>query len=269
MFQLIIGFLLNSSVVLLAPKKKLLTLDGAITAFVIGMLFYLLGGFFSWLLLILFFLSSSIIGKVKKYYGLIDETELVAQEKKGRSAIQVIANSVPALICLFFFHFTDQAYFYLAMVGTIAGATADTWASEIGILSKNKPISILTFKPVAPGLSGGITVLGTVASFLGAGFIAVSFLVFFYGKLQSIEQAFLYSVIIVLSGFVSSVIDSILGILVQEKFQLENQVITEVKGHESSTVLYSGIKGIDNNMVNLITGVLTAFVATIFAYCLL
>lgn len=269
MFQLIIGFLLNSSVVILAPKKKLLTLDGAITAFVIGMLFYLFGGFFSWLLLILFFLSSSIIGKVKKYYGLIDETELVVEEKKGRSAIQVIANSVPALICLVLFHFTKQTYFYLAMVGTIAGATADTWASEIGILSKKTPVSILTFKPIAAGLSGGITLLGTVASFFGASFIAVSFLVFFFGKLQSIERAFLYSVIIVLSGFISSVIDSILGILVQEKYQLENQVITEVKGQDTSTLLYSGIKGIDNNMVNLITGLLTAFVATIFAYYLL
>lgn len=269
MFQLILGILLNSSVVILAPKKKLLTLDGAITAFVVGLLFYLLGGFFSWLLLILFFLSSSIIGKGKKYYGLIDETELVVQEKKGRSAIQVIANSVPALICLVLFHFTNQPYFYLAMVGTIAGATSDTWASEIGILSKKTPVSILTFKPIAAGLSGGITLLGTVASFLGASFIAVLFLVFFFWKVQSIKQAFIYIIIIVLSGFISSVIDSILGILIQEKFQLENQVITEVKGQDISTMLYSGIKGIDNNMVNLITGILTAFVATIFAYCLL
>ena len=266
MVQLILGFLLNCSVVVLAPKKKLLTLDGAITAFVIGYVFYIVGGIFSWLLLILFFLSSGAIGKIKKYYGLLNETELVVTEKKGRNAVQVIANSLPALICLLLFHYTNQLYFYIAMVSTIAGATADTWASEIGILSKKTPNSIFTLKPIAPGLSGGVTILGTIASVFGAGFIASSFLVFFHTKIHSATQAVLFGSIIVISGFISSVIDSILGILVQEKFQLQNQVITEIKGEEATTILYSGIKGIDNNMVNLITGILTAVVATFLAY---
>jgi uncharacterized protein (TIGR00297 family) len=49
----------------------------------------------------------------------------------------------------------------------MAVATADTWGTEIGVLSQRKPRSILTGQIVPRGTSGGVTLLGTSATILG------------------------------------------------------------------------------------------------------
>src|SRR5205807_7268326 len=53
-------------------------------------------------------------------------------------------------------------------IGAFATATADTWSTELGTLSKASPRLITNGKPVAPGTSGGVTPLGMAATALGA-----------------------------------------------------------------------------------------------------
>ena len=55
-----------------------------------------------------------------------------------------------------------------AFAGVMATVTADTWATELGVLSTHAPRSITTMRPVAPGTSGGVTLLVLLASALGA-----------------------------------------------------------------------------------------------------
>src|SRR5262249_15057089 len=55
-----------------------------------------------------------------------------------------------------------------AFVGAMATANADTWATEVGTLSTEEPRLITTGEPVAPGTSGGVTLLGTGAALAGA-----------------------------------------------------------------------------------------------------
>ena len=60
-----------------------------------------------------------------------------------------------------------------------ASALADTLSSEIGILSKRKPVLITTLKQVKPGTDGGVTPLGMIAALVGATIIAsVHFILF-------------------------------------------------------------------------------------------
>jgi len=55
-----------------------------------------------------------------------------------------------------------------AYAGALAAANADTWATEIGRLSRSAPRMITTGRRAEPGVSGAITPLGTTASLGGA-----------------------------------------------------------------------------------------------------
>ncbi len=55
----------------------------------------------------------------------------------------------------------------------MAAVTADTWATELGVLAAQPPRLITTGRRVAPGASGGVTPAGTLAALAGAGFIGV------------------------------------------------------------------------------------------------
>jgi uncharacterized membrane protein len=55
-----------------------------------------------------------------------------------------------------------------AAAGAIAAAAADTWATEIGAHSSERPRLITTGAPVPRGTSGALSVLGTLGGIGGA-----------------------------------------------------------------------------------------------------
>jgi uncharacterized membrane protein len=58
----------------------------------------------------------------------------------------------------------------VGIVANYAAVAADTFSSELGILSKSQPrlITSLTLRKVPPGTNGGVTVYGLMAGFLGS-----------------------------------------------------------------------------------------------------
>ncbi len=56
----------------------------------------------------------------------------------------------------------------MGFIVCIASANSDTWASEIGSLSKKNPIYIRTFKRIERGTSGAISLLGSIAALSGS-----------------------------------------------------------------------------------------------------
>ena len=236
------GILLNASLALGALYKKSVTPLASAAGFIVGMGLYQVGGVFLWVSLTFFFLSSTIIGRIKS--ASRKEIAKIQHKTGKRDWIQVLANTLPALFSACFYFFTDETLWLTAAFAAFAAANADTWASEIGVLSSKKPVSILTGKPVPAGISGGITILGTISSAGGALMIAA--ISMFAGSIY-LAQAF----IVLICGFFGSVVDSVLGAALQAKYKdSEYGFLTERP--EGNTIV-AGLAWMNNDMVNLLS----------------
>ena len=90
----------------------------------------------------------------------------------GRDLGQALANGGAAAVFAAAFglavtpHIRDL--WQAAMLGALAAVTADTWATELGVLSRRPPVMITTGKPAVPGRSGAVSTGGTLAAAAGA-----------------------------------------------------------------------------------------------------
>ncbi len=117
-----------------------------------------------------------------------------------------------------------------AFLGSMAAATADTWSTEIGSLSSKPPRSILSWKHVAAGSSGGVTILGLLGAFTGAIVIAL---------VGSVANSHILVIMIVgsIAGFTGSVVDSLIGASVQRVNRCPScQILTERSIHYCGTL---------------------------------
>jgi uncharacterized membrane protein len=126
------------------------------------------------LVLLAFFITSTLLSRS----GKARKAELIDIGKGGpRDAAQVLANGGVATACITAWvlldHGNASSLWFIAFAGAYAAATADTWGTEIGTLAPEPPRSVLTGKPIATGLSGGVSPAGTSAEFAGAVLIAV------------------------------------------------------------------------------------------------
>ncbi|MBK8177053.1 MAG: DUF92 domain-containing protein [Rhodospirillales bacterium] len=166
-----LGVAIAIAIAAIAWRRGSLSNSGAVAATAVGALVFCAGGFAAGLLLVFFFVSSTLLGRLSA------PSKRRAAEKavKGdrRDAAQVLANGGLAAALALAGALLPWPGWGAALVGTLAAVTADTWASEIGTLSRQAPRSILTGRRIEVGLSGGITALGTVASLLGGAAIGL------------------------------------------------------------------------------------------------
>jgi uncharacterized protein (TIGR00297 family) len=117
-------------------------------------------------LLALFLLtfSATRFGRAKK------ERLGTAEDGRGRNAAQVAANlgmaGLAAAAALG--HLLPGACCAVAVVASLAEATADTLASELGEVLGGPPLLVTTGRRVAPGSNGAVSVAGTLAGTSGA-----------------------------------------------------------------------------------------------------
>lgn len=204
-----------------ALALRWLTTRGAVAAFVIGAGIYGLGGGRAAAPLVLFFVSSSILSKLPSARG-----ERCANPRESvRRARQVVANGVVPLIVVLG-HVWARTHWPLyaplhrldalqdLYLASLAAVTADTWATEIGRIAGATARSLRTWKPVATGVSGAISIPGTLGSAAGALFIPLSMIGFW--NLSRLDI-----LVVVTAGFLASWTDSILGASVQAQYRSE------------------------------------------------
>ena len=235
-------------IVAFVSKKKALTTAGIIVALILDLMASIAFGNYGFSILIAFFGCSMIADKLKKRSG---------NKREARSAFQVLANGSLGILFSVIYLFDPSKIWIVAFSSVFAEALADTASSGIGSRS---PVvyDIFRRKRVESGVSGGMSILGTTSAFVSASLVAAI-------SLFSPHIGILESIIICISGFFGSVIDSLFGSLLQGKYQCavcgKN---TEERIHcAKKTKRLSGSRHIDNNVVNLLSTISTSIVAII------
>ena len=190
--------------------RKSLDLFGSAVMIIMGIIIIFSAGA-NWLLLIVLFLVMSLLATKfsKKYKMSLGEFE------GRRTSKNVISNGVVACFMAAFGGY--YLPFVGGFIGAIATATADTLASEMGVLDQN-PRLITTLQKVDPGTNGAVSVLGTAVGIIGAAIIGIA--AYFLGIMTNPLLAILVSII---SGTVGCFMDSILGALFENRHLITNE----------------------------------------------
>jgi uncharacterized protein (TIGR00297 family) len=249
--QLAFGAALAALVALVAFRARALTLSGAVAAFAVGTCVFGAGGWPYAAVLFAFFIPSTVLSRI----GRARKRQLVDVGKHGaRDGWQVLANGGVAALCAVLAIAMHKAPIAAAFAAAFAAASADTWGTEIGTLAKGTPRSILTFKPLPVGLSGGITWIGTLAEVVGALFVGL--------VAWSLHVAPWWFVTI--GGIAGAFADSILGATAQELRycpQCKRRCETDPHLCGSPTTIVRGYSWISNDAVNFFCTLTGAIVA--------
>jgi len=175
--QIFLGLLFAAVIAAVAYRARALDVSGAVAAWVVGTVTFGLGGWPFALPLLTFFTSSTLLSRWRRH-----SKEALGFEKGGRrDSGQVLANGGIATLCVLTYAFlpsTISHHAYAMYLAAFAAANADTWATEIGAAVGGVPVSIVTFRRVPVGMSGGVSLTGTLGLVAGALVIAVYSLIF-------------------------------------------------------------------------------------------
>ena len=187
---------------------RLLDKKGTLVAVSIGAIIIFSTEIEWFLLLLIFFVLGYFVTKFRFRYK---EKKRLHEGGNGiRKVGNVIANGLPSAVIAILVVVNPS--FPLKKIAipftvSIAVATADTFASEIGVLS-NKVYMITSFKKVEPGTNGAVSLLGQLCAIAGASAIGIAS--FFLLNIQ--VKWIIFAITL---GFLGCQIDSLLGATLQ------------------------------------------------------
>lgn len=222
---------------ILALKMKWLTPGGCIAAFYMALVFHS-AGLATFLLPLWLLVGGTAVSKMNPS----DE------QSHGRTGRQVLANGGIGALCLLLSTLSSDymahVIFYVAYYISFSVSICDTFSSEIGKRVKGKTIDVISFRRTVAGLSGGISIAGTLGGLLGL-VPVVAIFQSAYGLRLDVVQ------LILAMGFAGMLLDSMLGSMLQAKYEDVNGYISEYPGE--GFVLYKGYAWCNNDTVNFIS----------------
>jgi uncharacterized protein (TIGR00297 family) len=263
LYQLLGGLIFGVTISFTAWRAHALTRDGALAAALMGTLIFGLGGLPWAALLLTFFITSSGLSRVfaRRKAALNEKFSKGSRRDWG----QVAANGgLGALLILVQTAFPEQPWPWWAYAGSLAAVNADTWATELGTLSKTVPRLITTGQKVEKGTSGGITLAGTFAA-LGGGALLGGVAALFPTQAGNGSRTWLLFGVVVLAGLAGSLFDSLLGATIQAIYHCPT-CAKETERHPTHlcgtpTTLARGLPWLNNDGVNFAASLLGALLA--------
>jgi len=226
-----ISMIICFSMTFFAFYKRILDIKGALAALALGLIISIFSDIYWLMALVGLLVLTSLVTRVrfnyKRQHGL-------AEGKIGERGINnvIAVGFIPGFIALFSYHL-DNVHPGLAgllFLVSLSIAAADTFASEVGVLS-DRAILITSFKRVAPGTDGGISLLGEMSAVLGAFFVSLIGFVFvtdlyFSGAGHGLAADPVVLVICIAIGWIGCQLDSIMGALFQvSRDLLSNEMV--------------------------------------------
>jgi len=188
------------------------TTSGAITGAIVCFALLLATGFGGFAALLTVFLvtwASTRFGYVKK------QRLGTAEAQSGRNASQVAANLGTAALCAIGLVVLPNQRWLVAIAAALAEAAADTVSSEIGQAIGGEPRLVTSWKRVAPGTNGAVTLFGSLAGAMAAAAVALVC----YGTALFGSRSALVCAMAGISGMVA---DSFFGATVERRELLGN-----------------------------------------------
>lgn len=244
-----IGLVLSAAIALLAYRRGSLSRSGVVGAMLMGTIHFGFGGLTWGLTLIAFFVSGTLLSKYKER----EKASVAAQYAKGgrRDFGQVLANGGVGAALAVCFNLHPTIWLFAVFVGVTATVAGDTWATELGVLSRRPPRLSTTGRVVPAGTSGGVTPLGTGATAAGGlamGLVAWG-LAATFGSGIGVWWVPLIGLVAGLAGGFS---DSLLGATVQAHYRNASGIVTERAGGAR----IRGAVWMTNDAVNLLASLI-------------
>lgn len=259
--RILLGLVLSALIGGLAYWRRSLTLGGWAGAVLTGTGTFGFGGLAWGVLLIAFFVTSSLLSRFKQARKVRLTGDTFAKGSR-RDLGQVLANGgIPALLAVISPLLGQPAWLYSLYIGVLATVTADTWATELGVLSRTAPRLITTGRQVLPGTSGGITVVGMAAT--AAGGLCIGLAAAALAQSQSSQTWLALSLLGLTGGVAGSLADSLLGATAQVIYRRSDGRETErprEAGGAANEYLH-GIPWMNNDLVNLLSSLVGGAVA--------
>lgn len=252
------GFLLAAAISLVARRTRSLSIGGAISATLVGTT--AVAADWSWgVLLIVYFVSSTVLSHIGRAEKARRTTTIVAKGGE-RDAVQVLANGALFGGAAIMMLIRPDAQWIALGAGALAASAADTWATEIGTLSRTLPRSILTGRQVPTGTSGAISLGGTMAMIAGAIFIAI--------VMALLGWTLEIATHVAIAGVFGATLDTVLGATLQARRWCSTcGRETERTVHDcgTATTHTRGLVWLDNDLVNFLSGMAAGLLAVILA----
>jgi uncharacterized protein (TIGR00297 family) len=201
----------------LSIRKKKLTVAAGAGAVLVGLSVYAGCGYTGLGMLAAFFVLAVLATAHRKGYKA--RLTVAHRHQERRQLSQVLANGgIPAVLGLLSFTFPPaEPVLNLMLAGAIASATADTLASELGMVYGRNTFNVLSWRREPAGLDGVISIEGTLSGVGGATIIAL-----IYAASAGLQKQV---IVVIVAGAVGNLADSVIGALWERKHYLGNDAV--------------------------------------------
>jgi len=221
--QFFIGFCINFILIYVFCRIPLMTKSGWVSAGILGTILWGCLSWQGWMSVVIYLLFGSLVTKIgfkfKKAKG-------IAEKRGGRRGPENVWGSAATglfLAIMTKFNPANVMMFKIGFAASFAAKLADTFGSEIGKRFGKDTYLITSLKKVERGTEGGISIEGTLASVLGSIFMAFIML-----RLSIISTKY-HFIVVVVSGLLATLSESIIGAKFQNKYKLSNELVNAIQ----------------------------------------